>query len=301
MSKERFDIHQHLTDRIVAAIEAGAGKWQMPWHHGSGGRMPVNVATDRQYRGVNVLALWVEAQVLGYGSHLWGTYHQWAGKGATVRKGQKASYVVFYKQIETKVEDGSENNPGTRVFARATPVFNADQVDGLTQATSTASVEPLDDVETFVGRTGAKIVHGGHLACFNPKLDEIHMPPRELFTGSATSNATEAYYSTLFHELTHWTGPAHRCDRDLSGRFGTEAYAMEELIAELGAAFLCAELGIAVEPRADHAQYLAHWLTVLKLDKRAIFTAASKAGEAVALLKSAQFEDAASPSQSPRA
>lgn len=111
------------------------------------------------------------------------------------------------------------------------------------------------------------------------------MPTREAFTGSATSSPNEAYYSTLLHELTHWTGPAHRCDRDLSGRFGTEAYAVEELVAELGAAFLCAELGIAVEPRADHAQYLVHWLKVLKTDKRAIFTAASKAGEAVAFLR----------------
>ncbi|WP_342760629.1 ArdC family protein [Bradyrhizobium sp. CSA207] len=100
MSKERFDIHQHLTDRIVAAIEAGTGQWQMPWHRGSGGRHPVNIASGNKYRGVNVLGLWVEAQVNGYGSHLWGTYRQWTEKGASVRKGQKASYVVFYKEIE---------------------------------------------------------------------------------------------------------------------------------------------------------------------------------------------------------
>jgi antirestriction protein ArdC len=110
------------------------------------------------------------------------------------------------------------------------------------------------------------------------------MPDRASFTGSAASTATEAYYSTVLHELTHWTAPSHRCNRDLSGRFGTEAYAMEELVAELGAAFLCAELGIAIEPRPDHAQYLAHWLNVLKADKRAIFTAASKAAEASAFL-----------------
>jgi antirestriction protein ArdC len=153
-----------------------------------------------------------------------------------------------------------------------------------------AAVDELPDVDGFVARTGAAIVHGGNRACFVPKLDEIHMPPRELFTGSATSSATEAYYSTLLHELVHWTGPAHRCDRDLSGRFGTEAYAMEELVGELGAAFLCAELRIAVEPRADHAQYLAHWLNVLKADKRAIFTAASKAGEAVAFLRAKEYQ-----------
>ncbi|WP_050385873.1 ArdC family protein [Bradyrhizobium pachyrhizi] len=286
MSKERFDIHQHLTDRIVAAIEAGAGPWQMPWHRGSGGRHPVNIASGNKYRGVNVLALWVEAQVTGYGSHVWGTYRQWAEKGASVRKGQKASYIVFYRQTEVEAGDDAENESKSRVFARAAPVFNAEQVDGSPQVTPAAPVEDLHDVDGFVARTGAKIVHGGNRACFVPKLDEIHMPRRELFTGSATSTPTEAYYSTLLHELTHWTALPHRCDRDLSGRFGTDSYAMEELVAELGAAFLCAELGIAVEPRADHAQYLAHWLNVLKADKRAIFTAASKAGEALSFLQS---------------
>lgn len=183
------------------------------------------------YRGVNVLALWVEAQVLGYGSHIWGTYRQWAEKGATIRKGQKASYVVFYKEIEVESDEGDEDERKSRLFARATPVFNADQVDGLNDAPVTAPVDELSEVEAFITRTGAKIIHGGSRACFIPKLDEIHMPPREAFTGSATSSPTEAYYSTLLHELTHWTGPAHRCNRDLSGRFGTEAYAMEELVA----------------------------------------------------------------------
>lgn len=144
---------------------------------------------------------------------------------------------------------------------------------------------PTSSVDAFIASTGATIVHGGSRACFIPKLDEIHMPERACFTGSTTSTATEAYYSTVLHELTHWTAPKHRCNRDLSGRFGSDAYAMEELVAELGAAFLCAELGITVEPRPDHAQYLAHWLNVLKADKRAIFTAVSKAGEAAAFVR----------------
>jgi antirestriction protein ArdC len=285
MSKERFDIHQHLTDRIVAAIEAGAGEWQMPWHRGSGGRHPVNIASGNKYRGTNVLVLWVDARVNGYGSHLWGTYRQWAERGATVRKGQKASYVVFYKEVEVDTPEGEETDSKRRLFARATPVFNADQVDGFQDVVAVSPVEELQGVDGFTAATGAAIVHGGSRACFIPKLDEIHMPERASFTGSKTSSAAEAYYSTLLHELTHWTAPPHRGDRDLSGRFGSEAYAMEELVAELGAAFLCAELGITVEPRADHAQYLAHWLNVLKADKRAVFTAASKAGEAVAFLQ----------------
>jgi antirestriction protein ArdC len=284
MSKERFDIHQHLTDRIVSAIEAGAGKWQMPWHRGSGGRHPVNIASGNKYRGVNVLGLWVEAQVNGFGSHLWGTFRQWADKGATVRKGQKASYVVFYKEIEVDADAEGEDDSGRRLFARATPVFNADQIDGFGETIPAVPVEELHSVDGFIAGTGATIIHGGGRACFIPKLDEIHMPQLTSFTGSITSTATEAYYSTVLHELTHWTAPPHRCNRDLTGRFGSEAYAMEELVAELGAAFLCAELGITVEPRADHAQYLAHWLTVLKADKRAVFTAASKAADAAAFL-----------------
>ncbi|WP_342760628.1 zincin-like metallopeptidase domain-containing protein [Bradyrhizobium sp. CSA207] len=190
----------------------------------------------------------------------------------------------FSTRRSRSTEEGGDERK-SRLFARATPVFNADQVDGLNEGPVATPVQELQDVDGFIARTEAKIVHSGNRACFIPKLDEIHMPPREAFTGSASSTPSEAYYSTLLHELTHWTALPHRCDRDLSGRFGTEAYAMEELVAELGAAFLCAELGIAVEPRADHAQYLAHWLNVLKADKRAIFTAASKAGEAVSFLQ----------------
>lgn len=284
MSKERFDIHQHITDRIVASIEAGAGKWQMPWHRGSGSRHPVNIASGNKYRGINVLALWIDAQVNGYSSHEWGTFRQWMAKGATVRKGAKASYVVFYKELDLSEAEQADGEPKRRLIARATPVFNADQVDGLAVETAEVAVAEIGAVDVFVQATGAVVREGGAQACYMPSIDEIRMPQRGAFTGSATSSATEAYYATLLHELTHWTAPAHRCGRDLSGRFGTEAYAMEELIAELGAAFLCADLGISVEPRADHAQYLAHWLQVLKADKRAIFTAASKAAEAAAFL-----------------
>jgi len=288
MAKTAFDIHQHITDRIVTAIEAGAGKWQMPWHRGSGGRHPVNVASGNTYRGVNILALWVEAQANGYTSHLWGTYRQWAEKGATVRKGQKASYVVFYRELDIDDDQADENNPRRVLFARATPVFNADQVDGWEDPLPASPVPLLENPEAFIAATGAEIVHGGGQACYDVRADHIRMPERGRFTGSATSSPAEAYYSTLLHELTHWTAAKDRCNRDLSGRFGSDAYAMEELVAELGAAFLCADLNIAVEPRPDHAQYLAHWLSVMKADKRAVFTAASKASEAVRYLHGIQ-------------
>lgn len=285
MTNQRFDIHQHITDRIIAAIEQGAGRWQMPWHRGTGAHHPVNIESGRRYRGINIVALWIEAQALGYASHVWGTYRQWSAKGASVRKGQKASYVVFYREIEVDGDDQDENGVKRRLFARATPVFNADQVDSLPATEPTAAVADLSTIDTFIAATKASVHHGGSKACFIPSRDEIHMPERSAFVGSATSTPTETYYSTLLHELTHWTAPAHRCDRDLSGRFGSEAYAMEELVAELGAAFLCGDFGLSVEPRPDHAQYLAHWLKVLANDKRAIFTAASKAEQATRFLR----------------
>src|SRR5690606_32215090 len=130
----------------------------------------------------------------------------------------------------------------------------------------------------------ARIENGGSRACYLPSLDVIRMPERMSFSGTATSSATEAYYSTLFHELTHWTASSHRCDRDLSGAFGSEAYAIEELVAELGAAFLCADVGISSAPRADHAAYIGSWLKCLKSDNRAIFKAAAQASKAAAFV-----------------
>lgn len=148
-------------------------------------------------------------------------------------------------------------------------------------------MSPIEQAERFISDTGATIVHGGERAFFRPSSDSIHIPPREAFVGTATSTPAEGYYSTLCHELAHWTGVENRCNREFGKRFGDQAYAMEELVAELASAFLCADLGIADLPRADHAQYLGHWLGVMKADKKAIFTAASKASQAVEFLRKA--------------
>ena len=284
MTHERFDIHQHITNQIIGLIERGAGEFRLPWHSSGSIMCPVNVASKKHYRGVNIVALWAASEHLGFTSAVWGTYRQWAEAGAHVRKGEKSSYVVFYKELEFASADDGETE--TRLFARATPVFSAEQVDGfeLPSASEVAPVEPITAADAFVSATGATIQHGGSKAYYRPSTDTIQLPARADFVGTSTSTAQEAYYSTLLHELTHWTSPAHRCDRQLGKRFGDDAYAMEELVAELGAAFLCAELGITVEPRADHAQYLASWLNVLKADKRAIFTAASAASKAAQYL-----------------
>jgi antirestriction protein ArdC len=204
-----------------------------------------------------------------------------------VRKGEKAAYVVFYKKIEMTADEKDEERRAARLFARATPVFAAEQVEGWApsiEASPEGPPSPIEHAEAFVAATGANILHGGDRAFYRPSTDSIHLPSRDAFTGSQTSSAVEAYYSTLLHELTHWTGHPSRCDRQLGERFGGEAYAIEELIAELGAAFLCADLEITDQPRVDHAQYIDHWLTVLKGDKKAIFLAASKASEAVDFL-----------------
>jgi antirestriction protein ArdC len=282
---DRPDVYQQVTDRIVAAIEAGAGDFQMPWHRGAhASSRPLNVDTGNLYRGVNVLSLWVAAQGNGFSTSLWGTYRQWQNRGAQVRKGEKASLVVFYKELEfeTADTDTGEAAVGKRLMARASWVFNADQVDGyiLPAPEVPNPVQAIAAAEAFVLGTGADIRYGGTRAFYRPSEDFVQMPPKELFTGTATSSATESFYATLFHEICHWVGHKSRCDRQFGERFGSDAYAMEELVAELGAAFLCADLGISVEPRPDHAAYIASWLKVLKNDKRAVFTAASKAMQA---------------------
>jgi antirestriction protein ArdC len=293
MKEQRFDIHQHITNQIVAAIEAGAGEFRLPWHRAAGSVMrPVNVASKKPYQGVNILTLWAAGDAEGYEAGLWGTYKQWTEAGAQVKKGEKASYIVFYKEITVAGDEDSEDETGTRLFARATPVFAAEQVEGYAVPAlpepSATRLEPIEAAEAFVAATGANIVHGGSRACYVPRTDNIHLPPRDVFIGTATSSAAEAYYATQLHELTHWTSAESRCHRQLGKRFGDDAYAMEELIAELGAAFLSADLGITDTPRADHAQYLDNWLRVLKSDKKAIFTAASKASQAAAFLGSLQ-------------
>ena len=292
MKTERFDIHQHITDRIIAAIERGAGEFRLPWHRPAGNIMrPVNVASKKSYRGVNVLALWATAEEKAYTSGIWGTYRQWLEAGAQVRNGEKSAYVVFYKEITVEADGGNSEETDTRLFARATPVFAAEQVDGwappMIDAPATV-ITPIDQAEAFVTATGAAITHGGSRAFYRPSTDSIQLPPREAFIGTATSSPAETYYSTLLHELSHWTGHETRCNRQLGKRFGDDAYAIEELVAELGAAFLCADLRITDEPRADHAQYLEHWLKVMKSDSKAIFTAASKASEAVTFLAALQ-------------
>jgi antirestriction protein ArdC len=275
------DIHSKITNQIIKAIEAGAGNWKMPWHtDGNDTLRPVNAISGKPYRGVNVLALWCVASDHGYGSDKWATFKQWQESGAAVRKGEKASSIVFWKFTDADHEadtTNDENATHRRVFERGYSVFNAEQVEGYQAPPIPArpEIQRIKEAEQFFNGLGADIRSGGNRAFYRPTTDHIQMPNFESFRDAV------AYYATLSHEVTHWTGAKERLDRDLSKRFGSEAYAGEELVAELGAAFLCADLGLANEPRPDHAAYVANWLKALRSDTRAIFTAAAKAQQAV--------------------
>jgi antirestriction protein ArdC len=224
--------------------------------------------------------LWAAAQTKGYESGHWGTYQQWQDRGAQVRKGEKATLVVFWKFAHDSGEsqsDGDTPASGSRLlFTKGYSVFNAAQVDGYTPKADVERPLPkrIEQAEAFFQAIGADLRHGGNQAFYSPAGDYVQMPPFLAFRDAVS------YYSTLAHESTHWTANVARCNRELGKRFGDQAYAAEELIAELGAAFTCAHLGLSTEPRTDHAQYLQSWLRVLKADKRAIFTAASKAQQA---------------------
>lgn len=289
---QRRDIHAEITNKLIAAIEADPGKPSMPWRRASGPLfMPVNALTKNPYNGINIVSLWVAAECLGYTAPVWATYRQWSELGAQVRKGEKSSLVIFYKEYESEPDPDNADNDGKRRVARASYVFNASQVDGYTLPDAPkplGPIERLQAVDGFIAATGARIEHGGDRAYYRPSTDHIQMPDEGLFRGTDTMTRSEGYYAVVAHELTHWSGAKHRLARDMGKRFGDAAYAAEELVAEVASAFLCAELGITQDCRADHAQYLAHWLKLLEDDSRAIFTAAAKASEAVAYLKGLQ-------------
>lgn len=284
------DIHAEITAKLIAAIEADPGRPSLPWRRTAGPLfIPVNAHTGNAYNGINIVSLWVSAEVNGYLTPLWATYRQWKELGAQVRKGEKSSLVIFYKEYEAEPNSDDDTDDGKRRVARASAVFNADQVDGYAAPDAPEPLGPVERIEAadrLVSSTSARIVHGGESAYYALKTDHIQMPPEDLFCGTASMTRREGYYATLLHELIHWTGPRHRLDREMGSRFGDQDYAAEELVAEIGAAFLCSELGITQETRPDHAEYLAHWLKLLHDDDRAIFTAAAKSSEAVAYIKS---------------
>ena len=283
------DIYQSITESIIAAIEAGAGTCVMPWHRKADAGMPRNPVTRNPYRGVNTLILWMTAQQRGYASSYWASYLQWRSIGAQVREGERGTTIVFYKRMDECPDQDAvgEQKGRARMLLRYSYVFNADQVDGRKPdgAVLVVGQEPFAEVEAFLNALDSDVQYGSDIAAYSPTHDRIFMPNRVEFYDTPSGSGVENIYAVLLHEHVHWTGHKSRLARDFSGKFGSESYAMEELVAELGAAFLCATLGISTFPRPDHAAYLASWLKVLKGEKTAIFTAASAATKACEYLK----------------
>ena len=283
---QKFDIHQNITDKIVAAIEAGAGDAKLPWHRtGASSIIPKNAATGNAYNGINVLSLWATAEARNYPRSLWGTYKQFQSLDAQVRKGEKAALVVFYKEYDVDPDPQQADDDGRRRVAKASFVFNIAQVDGYVSPDELPPLPPLERIaqaEAFVKATGADIRIGGESAYYRRSTDHIQMPDEHLFRAETR---TEDWYSVLTHELGHFSGAEKRLNRQFGQRFGDDAYCVEELVAELCSAFLCAELGITVQPRPDHAHYIGHWLRVMKADKKTVFTAAAAASTAAKYLR----------------
>lgn len=297
-SGSREDIYARITQRIVDELEKGVRPWVQPW----GARSAKGPVTrplrhnGEPYTGMNVLILWSEGMARGYVSTMWMTYRQADELGAQVRKGESGTTVVYASRF-TKTET---DNTGSEIernipFLKVYTVFNCEQIDGLpdhyyqkpepVDAPGVDAVEPIEEAERFFANTGAVIRHGGAKAFFSPSSDHIQMPP------FATFRDAESYYAVLGHECVHWAGATHRLDRDLS-RYHKDLTerAREELVADIGASFLCADLGIVPEmdPRPDHASYVASWLRVLEGDRKAIFQAAAHAQRAVSFLHDLQ-------------
>jgi len=293
---DKSDVYSRVTDKIIADLERGNLTWLQPWQagHKAGPISRPRRAGGIPYRGVNVLMLWAAAMEKGYSCPLWLTYKQASELGGQVRKGEKGSLVVYANRItKTGTDDKGADIEVEIPFMKGYTVFNAEQIDNL-PAHFYATVQPLnnelerlDAVERFFANTQATIRHGGNRAFYSPSLDVVQMP--EL----ATFRDRESYYATRAHEMIHWTRHETRLNRDFGRkRFGDAGYAIEELVAEIGAAFLCADLAITPETRDDHAAYIASWLKVLKDDKRAIFTAASHAQKAADYLNGLQPDSA---------
>jgi antirestriction protein ArdC len=266
--------------------------WHQPWHTQNLGALRPLRHGGEPYRGINILSLWMAATTFGYASPYWMTYRQACELGGQVRKGEKGAPVVFAGSLIKTDTDAPEEAEAREIhYMKGYTVFNAAQIDGLPERFTLAPSQPRLDppqrdsqAEAFFAATGAEVRHGGACAYYAPKLDRIQLPPIESFIDNM------GYYATRAHETVHWTSYEKRLNRGFEGnhRFGGEAYAVEELVAELGAAFLSVDLQLTPELRPDHASYIQNWLKVLKNDNRAIFTAAAHAQRACDYLNGLQ-------------
>ena len=293
----KADIYTRITETILAQLEQGTRPWAKPWNaeHLAGRITRPLRANGTPYRGINVVMLWLAATLKGYSAPIWMTYRQAAEIGGQVRKGEQGTAVAYADKLRRAETDETTGEATLReiFFMKHYTVFNVEQVDGLpahfhaTAAPQISEHAKIAHAEAFFAAIAADVRHGGNRAFYAPQPDYVQMPPFETFRDA------ESYYATLGHECIHWTRHPSRLDRDFGRkRWGDQGYAQEELVAEIGAAFLAADLGLYLEPREDHAAYIASWLEVLKKDKKAIFIAASHAQKALDFLHARQGEAA---------
>jgi len=299
-ANERKDVYTRITETIVAQLEAGTRPWHQPWNAGhAAGPVSRPLRHDgTPYRGINVLMLWIAAMERGHAAPLWMTFNQAKKLGGHVRKGETSTLVAYADRFNwtTTDEEGDEKTL-ERWFWKAYLVFNVEQIDDLPDPYyATRETEPLSEsarsarAERFVAHTGARIRTGGSRAAYRLDDDAVDMPPFRTFESG------ETFYATLLHELTHWTRHPSRLDRNMGQKkWGDAGYAMEELVAEMAAAFLSADLGVSPVVHDDHAGYIANWLQVLKSDNRAVFTAAAHAQRAADFLWKLQPETPSEP------
>jgi antirestriction protein ArdC len=291
-SGNRRDIHQEVTDQIIQQLEAGTVPWHKPWNGGPDRLLsiPQNFTTGKKYKGINILLLWISALNQQFASDEWATLKQWNEKKELIRKGERGSKIIKYDTFEKEVDGEIKEIPSIKisyVFNRCQLAsYQETQLEDLRNADNL--VERIEKVDTFIKNTSVIVDHEGFSAYYRASVDKITMPWQETFIDTETCTATEGYYSTLLHEVTHWTGAPNRLNRQGGKKFGDKGYAIEELVAELGAAFLCTEFGIATADKGDHASYIAHWLQALKDNKKCIITAASEASKACNYLYSLQ-------------
>jgi antirestriction protein ArdC len=282
------DLFEAVTAQLIADIEAGAGTWRMPWHCLADSGTPTN-ADGRPYRSTNALILAIQGSASGFTSGIWSTYRSYQRHGAQVRRGEKGTTVALWKPTTRPNgtgadETGDDAQPSGRgLIARTFTVFAAEQVDGADAIVARRSSargerdtpERIAEADRYLASIGVPIIEGGNRAYYSPADDTIHVPTVGQF------DSASHFHSTISHEACHASGHPDRIARDLTGRFGSDAYAAEELVAELGAAMWCAQMGISAATRADHAAYVASWLGILRADARALVTVASKAQAAI--------------------
>ena len=289
----RPDLYTRITDKIVAALEEGTRPWMKPWNaeHAAGRITRPLRHNGAPYSGINIIMLWQAASVCGYNAPIWMTFKQARDLGASVRKGEHGELVVYANTItRTEQNERGEEREIDIPFMKGYTVFNVEQIDGLPAHYYQLAESVLDPVkriehaENFFAAFGADIRHGGNRAYYATGADYVQMPPFETFRDA------QSYYAVLAHECTHWTRHKSRLDRNFGReKWGDEGYAREELVAELGSAFISADLELSLEPREDHVAYIESWLKVLQNDKRAIFSAAAHAQRAADYLQNLQL------------